>query len=445
MPAIVNPNELTSTRIPNAYISTTTPNSPGSTDNILRKVNNTNRSKIVIGPTKSYQYSKAQNWRAGLTPYDNGYYNDGISPGHGASNAPSRYYDANNPLVFEWWHEYVIYNSGGSTTGPNGNDNLEIIFATDDVELVSLTNKIFGSTASDEASALVVIANSNDSICVNTHYPSIPIYDNVGVNGATYSLKLLHDFGFIPSYPRGGTTSYDISNNINHNMILTSSAKITYDSQGTLGLNCLGGCLKFANNTPPNYDYAYIPYQSDLYPRDTTVSVWVRIDDTASNKCVIDTTGGWVSGPGFGYNLIISGGYPSLIVPTISGASVISSSDQMNTGVWYNITFVISTDSGNTFTDVRLIVSSSSTFAITDILAAGQPGGRATNTNDFIVGAKVVSGGGFTSPLAARLSSIAVYEGALDINDIKNIYDAYTQCNPLPFNSGNLLGRYSAY
>jgi hypothetical protein len=442
MPAIVNPNELTSTRIPNAYISTTTSNSPGASNNVLRKVNNTNRSKIVIGPTKGYQYSKAQNWRAGLTPYDNGYYNDGVSQGNGGSDAPSRYYDANNPLVFEWWHEYVIYNSGGSTTGPNGNDNLEIIVASSSVELVSITNRIFSSSASDEASALAVIANSNDSICVNTHYPNIPIYDNVGVNGVTYSLKLLHDFGFIPSYPRGGTVSYDISNNVNHNMILTSGTNITYDSQGTLNLNCLGGCLKFANNT--SNDYAYIPYQSDLYPRNTTVSVWVNIPNTNSNKVVIDTTGGWTSGSGVGYQLWIIAGYPSIVVLTTSGAYTASSAIQMNIGEWYNITFTISTDSGNTITNVRLVVSDSSSYGL-DTVSGTQGGGQGTNTNDFIVGVRLVPGGGLANPLGARLSSIAVYEGALELDDIESLHGAYTKCNPLPFNPGNLLGRYSAY
>lgn len=439
--SIVNPNSLTSTRIPSAIISTTTSSLPGNSNKILRKISNAGvRSKIVIGPTDSYQYIKSENWRAGLTPYDDGYYNDGVSAGHGASDAPSRYYNSSSPSIFEWWSKYVIYCDGGSTTGPNGNDNLEIFVADDAASLVSLTNNLLGASTTDEASALAAIAASDTIICVNTHYPNIPINDSVGINGVTYSLKLLHDFGFIPSYPRGGTTSFDISNNAYHNMILTSTSNITYDPDTTSGLKCLGGCLKFSNDT--SLDYAYIPYQSDLYSQNTTVSVWVRTHTLNANKCIIDTTNGWNSGPGAGYQLFISNNAVTLLVLTSGSFNVHTTDAIITADEWYNITFVISTDPGNSLTYVNLVVSNSTTYNIYSTSSGVVPGGQPVNTNDFVVGVKKTSPA--SNPVGSRIALVSVYDNALSDADIHNLWSAHALSTPRPASSLN-GGRFGNY
>ena len=132
----------------------------------------------------------------------------------------------------------------------------------DSDELIDLTNKLLNISTTDEVGALSAIANSAEFLCTNTHYPNIPLHDYVGINGATYSLRLLLDFGFIPSYPKGGTYSYDISNKDHHTMILTSTSNIIYEAGTASGLNCLGGCLKF--NNLGSLDYGYIPYVLSL-------------------------------------------------------------------------------------------------------------------------------------------------------------------------------------
>jgi len=119
MPA---PNDLTPTRIPNAIIAIGY-SDPYDTQS-LRKVYNNNLSNIVIGPKKGHQYyfnpvNGNYSWRAGLTPGDNGYLNDGTSLGSTSADSPSRYAIISS---FEWWDDYVIYCMGGHTTGPNGND-----------------------------------------------------------------------------------------------------------------------------------------------------------------------------------------------------------------------------------------------------------------------------------------------------------------------------------
>jgi hypothetical protein len=446
MPA-VNPNTLTTTRIPNAYVIGGASN-PGGTENVLRPVDNSsNPCKIVIGPKKGFQYIKAENWRAGLTPFDNGYYNDGISDGHDPSPfpaAPSRYYDSNYPSVlFEWWNNYVIYCNSGNSEGPNGIDNLEVFVVDDSTALINLTNSLLSVSTTDEFGALSAIANSAEFLCTNTHYPDIPLHDYVGINGATYSLKLLLDFGFIPSYPRGGQYSYDISNSSNsHNMIFTSTSYIIYESEGTSGLDCSGGCLKFDNYD--SVDYGYIPYQPDLYPLNTTVNTWVKVQSTSSNRCIIDTTNGWNgSGPGTGYQLWINGTQVTIFVLTsVSVFTWTSNVSLISANVWYNIAFTISPDPGNTITNVEVIVSDYSQYYL-DGFNGIEPGGQGGNTNDFVIGVKKSTPA--TNPFNSRISLVSVYEGALNGNDIAKLWTAYTQCNPKPDNPSGFVGRYANY
>ena len=442
----VNPNTLTTTRIPNAYLSYPLLNNPGGTENVLRPIDSSNNPcKIVIGPKKGFQYIKLENWRAGLTPIDNGYYNDGISPGTDLSatpKAPSRYYDSNFPSVlFEWWNNYVIYCNGGSTTGPNGNDNLEIFVADDSTALIDLTNKLLSTSTTDEVGALSAIAESPEILCTNTHYPDIPLHDYVGINGATYSLKLLLDFGFIPSYPRGGDYAYDISNKDNHNMTFTSTSNIIYESEVVSGLDCLGGCLKFNNN--PSLDYGYIPYQSDLYSPNTTVNTWIKVQSVYSNKCVIDTTNGWPGfGLGTGYQLWINSDQVTLFVLTSSSVFTWTSNAALiSPNTWYNIAFTISVDPGNTNTNVGIIISDYNNFYI-DGFSGPAAGGQGGNSNDFVIGVKKSTPA--TNPFNSRISLVSVYEGALSDNDILQLWTAYAKCTPKPFSSPG-AGRYASY
>ena len=439
----VNPNTLTPTRIPSAYISSTTLNNPGGASNVLRTIDdNGTPCRIVMGPKKGYQYIKGENWRAGVTPIDNGYYNDGISPGNDASaapKAPSRYYDPSYPSVlFEWWNKYVIYCHGGSTTGPNGNDNLEVFVANDVTELINITNKVLNASTTDEVGALTAIANSNDILCTNTHYPDIAI--NVGASGATYSLKLLLDFGFIPCYPKGGFKSYDISNNTFHNMIFTSDDKIAHEPETVAGLNCLGGCLKFTNTT--SLDYGYIPYQSDLYPQNTTINTWVKVTSTTSNRCIIDTTGGWTSGLGHGYQLWIQSDQVLVVVLTSTNVFTwASSSGTISPNTWHNITVTISTDPGNINTEVSVVISTDSVHSIVSNTGS-VPGGQGGNINDFVIGVK--NSTPKSNPFNSYMSLVSIHEGALNNDDISKLWSAYAQCTPKPLTSPG-AGRYAAY
>lgn len=435
--SVVNPNTITTTRIPSAYIATATASMPGNTDNVLRFYNGAgNPSKIVIGPTKGYSYDKSQNWRAGLTPFDNGYLNDGVSAGHTSANSTSRYWDNTLPTIFEWWNTYVIYCYGGSTTGPNGNDNLEIIEAVNSAELINKVNQMLSASEVSEFGALRAISLTDSYLCVNTNYPNIPIV------GGGYSLNMLHDFGFIPCYPRGGEVSYDISNTPDRNMTFDNTYNgIVYREESYLGLNCRGGCIEYRTST--GLDFAYVPYISGLHTNNTTINIWFKVDSlVASDKYLIDTSNGWTTGTGDGYQLYINSDtlYFNLITPT--GFVNYNIPGIISPNVWYNVIFTLEDLIGLGSTAIKLVVSDYNTHNISSINDVRNVS-QGTNMNTFALGIKLTSPT-LSDRFLGYFSLVSMYDGVLSDPDIYNLWAAYAQCTPRPdaFING---GRYRNY
>lgn len=99
---------------------------------------------------------------------------------------------------------YTIYESK-PTQGPS------VHTPQDDAGLLWYANYL-GSAASDTQSALLYFRQQNDKVCLNIDYPDI----------VTNGLSSLHDFGFTPSYPRIGSTIYDVGELGSQNGSITS-------------------------------------------------------------------------------------------------------------------------------------------------------------------------------------------------------------------------------
>jgi len=104
---------------------------------------------------------------------------------------------------------YTIYLNKASG-GPS------IYTAANDSQLISLSNTIAGQTFATAAAALDWFATQTDKMVFNADYPAV----------ITDGLVLSLDAGFTPSYPRIGSTWYDISGTNN----LTLNNSPTYDS-----------------------------------------------------------------------------------------------------------------------------------------------------------------------------------------------------------------------
>jgi hypothetical protein len=89
---------------------------------------------------------------------------------------------------------YTIY-LNKETGGPS------IYTASNDAQLISLTNSIAGQSYTTVNECLVYYAGQSDKVCLNRDY------EGIVTDGLVFNL----DVGFTPSYPRSGTTWYDIS------------------------------------------------------------------------------------------------------------------------------------------------------------------------------------------------------------------------------------------
>jgi hypothetical protein len=106
---------------------------------------------------------------------------------------------------------YTIYSYSATQTG-----NLSYFSAANDAALIAETNRIAGTSYTTAAQCLTYFATQTDRMACNIDYPAV-ITDGLVVN---------LDAGFTPSYPRSGSTWYDISGTNN----LTLNNSPTYDS-----------------------------------------------------------------------------------------------------------------------------------------------------------------------------------------------------------------------
>jgi hypothetical protein len=418
---VPNPNTLTPTRIPNA-VSNVGANNSTPDDQTLRKVySGDNPSDIVIGTKKYYQYDSSI-WRTGLTPGDDGYLNDGISPGSISADAPSRYY---NGSKFEWWDEFVIYCSDGGTTGP-GNDGLEVYVVSGTQSLCSLVGRLTGITGNSSITeALSTISEQDNLLCVNTHYPDIPILD--AVDG--YRLNLLMDFGFIPCYPRGGIKAYDISGNVGNYMSFNNSSiwsdKTSNSAGGCLSLNGnYGGTIQ--NNTLLNN-----------FENSFTINLWIKIKiDSAQDSTILDNKD---INNNTGYALsITSAGIFKFEVGVGSGYNGVFTALPIPTNRWINIICRYADNSGNPQLDISL---SSTLQGFKYHSRNNTASGYLPNSNtNFNLGMENNQSLNFTG----YISLVSIYDGFLSNTVCEKLFNAYRQTTPEP-QIGTGYGRYYDY
>jgi hypothetical protein len=93
----------------------------------------------------------------------------------------------------------------------------------DDAEFVYITNNIEGTTFTGVTQSLVYYSPMNDAMVFNRNYETI----------TTDGLVLCVDAGFTPSYPRSGTTWYDLSYSGN-NTTLVNGTSFSTDNDGAI-------------------------------------------------------------------------------------------------------------------------------------------------------------------------------------------------------------------
>ena len=110
---------------------------------------------------------------------------------------------------------YTIY-LNKATGGPS------IYTCANDTELIGLTNSIAGTSYTTANECLTYFSSQTDKIVLNRDYEEI----------VTDGLTHVYDFGFTPSYPKNGTTSYDIIST--NNGTLYNGASYATDGGGAV-------------------------------------------------------------------------------------------------------------------------------------------------------------------------------------------------------------------
>jgi len=145
---------------------------------------------------------------------------------------------------------YTIY-LNKATGGPS------IYTCANDTELVNVTNLIAGTSYTTANECLVYFAGQTDKMVLNRDYEGI----------VTDGLVLNLDAGFIPSYPKSGTTWYGLSGGNNGN--LTNGPTFESTNGGCFvfdGINdgCLSDCpIDMRNDFSLSLFYYFDEYESD--------------------------------------------------------------------------------------------------------------------------------------------------------------------------------------
>ena len=142
--------------------------------------------------------------------------------------------------------------TGGYTIYLSGVSQVPVAYvAANDAELISLTNRIGTQNFTTVEQCLSWYLTQPDKMVLNRDYESI----------VTDGLVLNLDAGFFPSYPKSGTTWYDVSSGGNNGTLINAPSYSSPD----------GGSIKFDGTN----DYVGIPFNSNLVTNTLTLNMWL--------------------------------------------------------------------------------------------------------------------------------------------------------------------------
>ena len=156
---------------------------------------------------------------------------------------------------------YTIYLNKASQ-GPS------IYTVGSDAGLISLTNRIAGANYTTATQCFEYFISQSDKMCFNMDY------EGIVTNGLTLDL----DLGFVPSYPKTGSTISDVSPSANNGTIFSNP---TYSSND-------GGILTFNGTSQGGYT------SSINWTGSFSVGMWVNLQSWRFIDCPCSGTGNGV-------------------------------------------------------------------------------------------------------------------------------------------------------
>jgi len=259
---------------------------------------------------------------------------------------------------------YTIY-LNKATGGPS------IYTCANDAELVNLTNSIAGTSYTTANECFVYFAGQTDKMVLNRDY------EGIVTDGLVFNM----DAGFTPSYPKNGTTWYDVSTNTN-NGTLTNGPTFNTGNGGSIvfdGINDYVNCGAGITTTST-----------------ITVNSWVKLNSNNNYQHIVDS-----SNNSWHLSVLIDGR-----AYFWDGSVYHTSGQYLNTGTWYMLTGVKTLTQNLIYVNGSLSDSLSSTNNVpTYNIWIGQ-----WQTNN--------------RPLNGYVSSVKIYNRALTSSEILQNYNA---------------------
>ena len=279
--------------------------------------------------------------------------------------------------------------SGGYTIYLNKSVNGPSIYvASNDSQLIDFTNRIAGTSYTTANECLIYFAEQTDRFVLNFDYePTI-----------TDGLVMNLDSSVVASYPKAGTTIYDLSSVNNYftlnNGISFNSEGSNYDGSGTLVFDGVDDYIDF-----------YVPNLGSI----ATVEMWCKIGSGYDGKMFMgwSTYDIYCAGGAIGFNTAQGDCY-GINLSTVNSLGIV--------GQWAHYVFEFRTDVS--YTNNKIYINGVSQ-TLSQIV--GSEGGKSFNGGSGrIAGWRV--GGGYHMPMSCAV--FRIYNRALTQTEITKNYNS---------------------
>ncbi len=274
--------------------------------------------------------------------------------------------------------------SGGYTIYLNKESGGPSIYtASNDAQLISLTNSIAGQSYTTVNQCLVYFAGQTDKICVNRDYEGI----------VTDGLVLNVDAGFTPSYPQSGTSGNDLSGKNNNGSLINGTGYSSND----------GGIFSFDGVD----DYISFGNDSSLNPQFLTLSIFIKFNSFSSRPHI--GKGGGSTGA---YYIVIETGSELRFFYSKGpdGSWNFLQGSNLSTNTWYQITITYDGVGPKIYLNGSLNVSANNSGVL-----------KTTDGDNLKIGGY---GGNPGLPVNGFSNGLLVYNRALSASEVLQNYNA---------------------
>jgi len=293
----------------------------------------------------------------------------------------------------DYWSCIIPPTSGYTVYLNKASNGPSIYTCNNDTDLINITNRIASQSYTSATECLVYYLGQNDKLCANIDYPTI----------VTNGLVLDVDAGFVASYPRSGTTWYDLTSNSN-NGTLTNGPTFNSDNNGSIVFDGSNDIINFGNNN------------LGIDVSNKSMMAWVRLGSIAGISGIIDKDfdNGGADYGGWGFWV----GSDRKLWWWVQGNQDIrdNGAASVGTNTWSHIAVVWneSADNARFFINGTLNSSRTNTNAVE----------KSSGTANLVIGAFRAGPGGGQAFVNGRIANALVYNRILSDSEVLQNYNA---------------------